>query len=668
MPELIDPSTELPLGDSERAPYSLKDARDDATISEALSMMIVSASGWRAVFADPKAAYRVNDAFPVDFDNSLADAVPGAYAALACCAGASFGAFLAERLGALGRPPRVCVGVDSRPTGPEVANAVMRGLLGRGVEVEYCFIVAAPEIMAHARARASSSAAAERLDGFCYVSASHNPPGHNGLKFGLTSGGVLGAKDSEALAAIFLETVKSPERRVDACARGLEASGKPLSAVLAAAPAAKRRAKSDYMLFAREVATGSPDGQEQEAFFDALASSLSKRPLGIVAEMNGSARAVSIDEDFLSSAGLGVRAVNAAPRAFAHRIVPEGHSLDHCRAELDRVNRDAPEFTLGYVPDCDGDRGNLVWFHPVEEEAISLGAQDTFALCCVAELAHLEASGAFDRDASGKPRARVAVAVNDATSLRIEAICAAFGAEAHRAETGEANVVELAETLRASGAIVRVLGEGSNGGNITHPSKVRDPIATVIAIAKLLRLPRGDGAPLLQTWFDFARKAGIDAPREAPLDASLADVLPTLPRYATTSVFEERAALRVRSKDHAALKRAYQGIFERQWPTMARELAARLGCTRYIAVASGGPRERRGIVDFGESGTGGLRLEFFGEGRDIPRAFVWMRGSKTEPAFRVMADAAGGRADDEEYLLSRHVAMLKEADEAACGA
>ncbi len=65
-----------------------------------------------------------------------------------------------------------------------------------------------------------------------------------------------------------------------------------------------------------------------------------------------------------------------------------------------------------------------------------------------------------------------------------------------RAETGEANVVNLAEMLRSEGWVVSILGEGSNGGNITHPSKVRDPLSTLGAMIRLLRLPDEVGVPI----------------------------------------------------------------------------------------------------------------------------------------------------------------------------
>ena len=74
-----------------------------------------------------------------------------------------------------------------------------------------------------------------------------------------------------------------------------------------------------------------------------------------------------------------------------------------------------------------------------------------------------------------KPEARPAVVVNGPTSMRIERIAEAYGAGVFRAEVGEANVVNLAAARRSGGYEVRILGEGSNGGNITHPATVRDP-------------------------------------------------------------------------------------------------------------------------------------------------------------------------------------------------
>ena len=66
-------------------------------------------------------------------------------------------------------------------------------------------------------------------------------------------------------------------------------------------------------------------------------------------------------------------------------------------------------------------------------------------------------------------------------------------------------------------------------------------------------------------------------------------------------------------------------------------------------------------ADFAASGTGGLRIVFLSEDGE-PLAYLWMRGSATEHVFRIQADVAEGDSGDEEYFLSWHSAMIRQAD------
>ena len=45
-----------------------------------------------------------------------------------------------------------------------------------------------------------------------------------------------------------------------------------------------------------------------------------------------------------------------------------------------------------------------------------------------------------------------------------------------------------------------------------------------------------------------------------------------------------------------------------------------------------------------------------------PLAFIWMRGSGTEPVFRIMCDVCGDNPQKEHYLLDWLTTMLKESD------
>lgn len=666
MAVIIHPATGLPVGDPELSPFESASLPSPADIRRALEPLILSASGWRKVFAAPDSpgaepsprapwAQGPSPAEGPDED-SLSPRVSSADLFLAGAMAATWYDYLAKKSGKA--DPAILLGIDSRPTGPALADAMIRVLLGLGAKPRYLFIVPAPEIMAYARrATALPPGHEERAEGFLYISASHNPPGHNGVKFG-TGGGVLGGAPARELIEAFRAKTADPDfaKRLRYVQEDL--APRDIALVYSGVSAWKRRSVSAYTLFARQIVTGREEPAVQEAFFDELAAGAAQAGgVGIVAEINGSARSLTIDEDFLEGFGVKTRRLNSGPRDFRHRIVPEGDSLSDCSRALEAARAEDPSFVAGYVPDCDGDRGNLVIWDEAQSRARVLGAQEVFALACVAESAQLLREGR-----GGK----AAIAVNDATSLRIEALGRSLGVEVRRAETGEANVVGLAEGLRAEGFRVRILGEGSNGGNITEPAEVRDPLATICALLKLLLLRGRPGQPgqkrdladmgLFELWLERTGRAGTYRP-----DFGLQDILASLPVHTTTNAFEPEAMLKIQTLDHAALKARYSRLFLDAWTRDAPEFARRLGVVSWEARASQGQGERLVGEDFASSGKGGLRILFKdAEGR--ARAFVWMRGSGTEPVFRVMADVEGSRVEDEAWLLGWHRGLVLAAD------
>jgi phosphoglucomutase len=421
-----------------------------------------------------------------------------------------------------------------------------------------------------------------------------------------------------------------------------------LEKTLAAMPSAKKKALDAYFNFSAIVSWDSDNATDST---EIIKRNIAQQPLGLCCDFNGSARCVSIDRDFFGDLGIQFESINARPGEIAHRIVPEGDSLEPCRIFLEELHSRNPAFVIGYVPDCDGDRGNLVVWNETLGKALALEAQEVFALACVAELAYLAWNGKL------KKGSKAALVANDPTSLRIDRIAAVFGVSVFRAETGEANVVGLARKLREEGYTVRILGEGSAGGNITHPSSVRDPLHTVLALAKILLLRTDDGKPGL---FEIWLKASKRARRYAP-DYSLTDVIASLPPFVTTAAYAPEAVLKVTSTDHAALKNRYQKIFLRDWEERKDELKARYGIYGWEAAAYNGMEERKGISNFGEAGKGGLKVCFHNEdGKAI--AFLWMRGSATEPVFRVMAEVEGTRKQAERDLIEWQRRMVTEAD------
>jgi phosphoglucomutase len=622
--------------------YSPDDPRlNDALIDKALGDLILSASGWRGIFACDG-----------DGESAAADIAP-AHGIILAAAALVFAERLKKDLPP-GTAPAVIVGMDTRPTGPIMADVAIRGLLASGAAVRFAGIAAAPEIMAFARTAKPS--------GFVYISASHNPIGHNGLKFGLNDGGVLPGPEALSLIESFRRLMDRGDRIARMVGLINGAGPKALEEVYAASEQVKREVYAAYLDFTRELAAGTgrralaPD-HPRGGILERISRSLAERPLSAVVDFNGSARAASIDGELLAGLGVKLYAMNDKPGQIAHRIVPEGESLEPCRLFLEEVHAADPAAILGYVPDCDGDRGNLVIWDEGEKKARALEAQEVFALACVSELAHLVWTGELRHDGEGRALDKAAVAVNDPTSLRIDRIARAFDVGVFRAEVGEANVVGLARKLREQGYTVRILGEGSAGGNITHPAAVRDPINTMLSLIKLLAIRReGARKGFFEIWSSLSGQAGAYRP-----DFSLADVIASLPAFVSTGTYSPEALLQVKTTDHGLLKSRYQRIFLREWEERKESLRSRYGVTGWEAAAYTGMEEQRGITDFSAAGRGGLKISFVNqEGRAT--ACIWMRGSATEPVFRVMADVEGSDRGAERALIDWQRRMVSEAD------
>jgi phosphoglucomutase len=88
------------------------------------------------------------------------------------------------------------------------------------------------------------------------------------------------------------------------------------------------------------------------------------------------------------------------------------------------------------------------------------------------------------------------------------------------------------------------------------------------------------------------------------------------------------------------------------------------GFCGYEVIATVRTQEIRNVIDYSISGKGGLKVQFFGEDKK-PLAFIWMRGSGTEPVFRIMADVKSTVPDYkqvEKDLLEWETKMLEKAD------
>ena len=520
--------------------------------------MILSASGWRAVFSDD------------GDENSMSEKLSRSGELICTAVAAAFaGSFGLEK------GDRILLARDARPTGKAICDISAKTLTYLGLDVRYAGICSAPETMAES--------VMGDYRAFYYVSASHNPAGHNGFKFG-RDGGVFGQKEIEPAIELLRKIVKDEHTLKnlysDICN---EYSGDfPEKAEL------KKKSLEDYSRFICN--TTCPDGS-----IDELRRQIAKKGIGICADLNGSARAVSVDSTFLSWMGFKTRFINNEAGKIVHGIIPEGKNLEQCRTLLERLHSEDPDFVLGYVPDNDGDRGNVVYIAR-DGKARVIQAQEVFALCVESVLRYSSKSGV----------ANLAVAVNGPTSMRIDEIASAYGAGTFRAEVGEANVVNLADSLRERGYNVPILGEGSNGGNITYPAKVRDPMNTLMCLTRIL------------------------------LTDSIDSAYEKLPPYTTTSVTDERAILHLKTQDYRSLKKYYEELFPTEFDTK-REFLSKYGITGWKEYQTEGIVER---CEAGNGDRGGLKICLCNADEE-KLAYIWMRPSGTEPLFRIICDVRG---------------------------
>lgn len=589
-----------------------------------ITNMILSASGWRKVFAES------------GNEQDTSSSIGQENKAISVFAAEVFANYIKNT--SAKETPIVILGMDSRPTGKEIADAAVKSLVQNGISVKCAGIIAAPEIMAYSR----------NADGFMYISASHNPIGHNGIKFGLNTGGVLNAEENAKLTAQFKERCESENAVEEAISILKSAPNKKIEEIYEAMPYTKIEALAAYKKFLLWTISGTQSSEKQNELFSIIKSETkntdSARKIGVVCDMNGSARAASVDEKFFTENGISFYAIHNTPGEIAHEIIPESENLVFLAAEMERLQKEGKtDAILGYMPDCDGDRGNIVYWDEKARRATILKAQEVFSLSVLAELSY--AKWINKQNANFKS----AVAVNCPTSMRIDEIATTLGAKVFRAEVGEANVVSCAQEKRAAGYNVRIFGEGSNGGTITHPSSVRDPLNTVFAIIKLLSIKE-----LYKNWCDLTGAFYSD-------DFSLTDILDTLPKYTTTGVSESRAVLHIATKDHSLLKSRFQNVFQNEWTLKKDELYEKYKILYWECVITNGTKETRRVTDFSKSGRGGLKIVFYDE-ENIPVAFIWMRGSGTEPVFRILCDVKGDNPEMERFLLQWETQMLTVAD------
>nr|WP_267914327.1 phosphoglucomutase [Borreliella garinii] len=526
--------------------------------------------------------------------------------------------------------PYIGLGLDSRPTGNIIAEITMKILITSKEKIKFFGILPITEILACTKKSKDSK-------GFIYISASHNPVGYNGIKIGLNDGGVLNsAKTQEIIKQIknnsqnekLIKHLINTLNKFDEDKAHLEYYKKTIKLE----KENKNQSYEAYKSLIHEIAYENDINNKN---IEILKKRILKNPIGIIAEMNGSSRINSIDKELIESLGLKIELHNDKIGIFKHNIIPEGKSLNKCKKLLQKKYIKDNSFELGYVPDCDGDRGNLVFIDKVTNTTSIIEAQKIFALVVISELSYLYYTGIKNN---------IAIVTNDATSLNIEKIANFFNAKVYRVEVGEANLTEMADDLRAQGFIVKISGEGSNGGCIIYPSRVRDPITTLLSIVKLLKMKE-----LYQIWCKLSKNYYKEK-------YSLKDILNTTNFYSNVIVSSKKANLtNLKIENQEILKSNYENLLIKE--IKRNKLFQELSIVDYEIINYEGKIQSK--IRTGDA-SGGLKV-LLKTNKEIV-ATLWMRISKTEPVTRVLSEVIYTKRNILLKLLEFNKRLIKKAN------
>ncbi len=312
--------------------------------------------------------------------------------------------------------PKIVVGRDSRTTGPALLHAVVSALLSVGCDVIDLGIVATPTVLLNVQKHSAQ--------GGISITASHNPPQWNALKFVDGDGMFLSADK----AARFLASVDAGIAWQDWQGVGS----------LSADPDASRYHVAKILAL---------------PYLD-VAAIRARRFKVVLDSVNGAGGQIS--PLLLSELGCEVVSINGEPSGvFAHPAEPLNENLTQLEEAVKLHGAD-----LGFATDPDVDRLSCV-----DESGTCIGEEYSVAL---AELFIL-------------PKNPGPVVVNLSSSMLSDHIARQFGVPVHRAKVGEINVGKLMQELCSP-----IGGEGNGGIICPDINFTRDAVTGMALILGLL--------------------------------------------------------------------------------------------------------------------------------------------------------------------------------------
>ncbi|MFH1848165.1 MAG: hypothetical protein ABH825_02985 [Candidatus Omnitrophota bacterium] len=578
--------------------------------------------------------------------------------------------------------PKVAIFVDTRSTGPSLADVDVRTLIAEGVDVEYAFVGSVCEAAVYTKDN-------PEIDGAIYISASHNDEGYNGIKLLLGDGRIM--PETVAYPYIFALRGDSP-KVVEGRAKGVLENGqhtkelierissvdpKDVRKVYRRIPTVKKQSQKADWNYRNRVITGAKTNAAAGKQIKQLRDRISKLKLAVITDPNGGARE---DAEYLESLGFEVRTINARPRYdMNHELCPSTAPVEETTEELMAIKKELKG--QGYTVigsmhnDTDGDRRN---FRPIDPSG-NFGLRDDMAQICFAldTISYVLSNYDFKNN---RPTKLLGVACNGPTAMLIEDLAETFGFVVIRAQTGEANVVDGMETLagmtwaevkEAANAgeheiivpeslkgwfdgshddekiDVVIAGEGSNGSDFTSELLVRDPLHTIKSIINFIDPTTGK---------DFMRAFLARMGKEDEFDESaweteegkatmMHKVISYLPVNKTTDFFTiggEGEKINppllvglVKDNFDKAFSESYESKIKQElaaaWGVSEEDVDAEY--VNYEEKAKVGKGNRKTTAPVGRQvGDGGYKVKFYinKDGQRLPLAWEWFRDSITE--------------------------------------
>ena len=602
---ITDIETNLAIGDPNSLPFAndLDIDKLQENIELRLKLGIASASGIRQIFD----ATHGDDAtdYTDGTGTEITDAAKIHIATIADC----FVDLLHEY--SKNDHLKVVVAIDSRHTGPAIADIIIRTLLYHQVKVLYPFIIPVTELAVYSR---------EVSDGFIYISASHNPKGYNGLKLGFDDGRLLPGDVARAFIKTYQAKLNNKQNTVDMIRHVNSIKADQIQSVYEKIDLCRNESRSIYANFSDKLITGIKDAQKAQERKNIIKKEIESRDIWIGIDYNGGARK---DKDYLESWGFNVLEINNRPRIdMVHDLSPIPIACQQAYDALVNLQKQGKNIVAFFVYDTDGDRKNIV-IPDGKGGAIIPGVQMIFALDVLCGILNAQNAG-NDKE--------IAIVVNDATSSIMEQLAGKLNFKVQRVEVGEANVASAGMNMDKQGFCVPIIGEGSNGSVFNLDLLVREPLHTIRTIidfvtrselTKSLLDQMGIGN-VYDNWHSKENISGL-----------FINIINSLPPSQTTDFFTDEGVYKSKHEiPQESFKANFDEYFENTlWQTISKEIGLNYdGKPIAEFVNCEGEEELKGCGNR-KKGNGGYKIEFYVMDDDKIKhhiGWIWFRTSATE--------------------------------------